>query len=90
MVSEAGYVDTLDENVVNLHSTVIDALNNPYSAMPSLHASYAVVVGVFDLAAGAAALLAAPLADRAVVAIIQRAGRRDADASWLGAEWEQA
>src|SRR5262249_47470974 len=32
-------------NSVNLNSPVIDALNNPYSAMPSLHASYALVIG---------------------------------------------
>jgi membrane-associated phospholipid phosphatase len=41
-----GFVDTLDANAVNLHSSVINALNNPNSAMPSLHASYAVVLGV--------------------------------------------
>jgi membrane-associated phospholipid phosphatase len=40
------FVDTLDANRVNLHSSVINALNNPYSAMPSLHASYAIVLGV--------------------------------------------
>ena len=124
MVPGGGYVDTLDENAVNLHSSVITALNNPYSAMPSLHASYAVVIGVagfllvrtgplrlfwllypglvfysviatgnhfvLDLAAGAVALLATPIVDRAVVAISRRAGERDADASWLGAEQERA
>ena len=42
----AGFADTLDANTVNLHSTVITALNNPNSAMPSLHASYAIVLGV--------------------------------------------
>ena len=124
MVPGAGYVDTLDENAVNLHSSMINALNNPYSAMPSLHASYALVVGVagfllvrsrplrlvwllypglvfysviatgnhfvLDLAAGAAALVAAPIVDRAVGAITRHARRRDADASWLGSERERA
>jgi len=41
-----GFVDTLNANAVNLHSTVIETLNNPNSAMPSLHISYAVVLGV--------------------------------------------
>lgn len=41
----AGFIDTLDANAVNLHSSVITALNNPNSAMPSLHASYAIVLG---------------------------------------------
>jgi hypothetical protein len=49
LVPGSGFVDTLDQNAVNLHSSLIDALNNPYSAMPSLHASYAVVVGVAGL-----------------------------------------
>ena len=38
------FVDTLDENSLNLHSSFINTLNNPYSAMPSLHASYAIVL----------------------------------------------
>ena len=42
----AGFADTLDANAVNLHSSLITALNNPNSAMPSLHASYAIVVGI--------------------------------------------
>ena len=41
-----GFVDTLDANAVNLHSSVINTLNNPNSAMPSLHVAYAVVLGV--------------------------------------------
>ena len=40
------FVDTLDENSLNLHSSFINTLNNPYSAMPSLHASYAIVLSV--------------------------------------------
>jgi len=40
------YIDTLDAHAVSLHSGIVDALNNPYAAMPSLHASYAVVLGV--------------------------------------------
>lgn len=42
----AGFADTLDANAVNLHSSLITALNNPNSAMPSLHASYAIVLGI--------------------------------------------
>jgi membrane-associated phospholipid phosphatase len=42
----AGFADTLDANAVNLHSPLITALNNPNSAMPSLHASYAIVLGI--------------------------------------------
>ena len=41
-----GFIDTLDANAVNLNSPLITALNNPNSAMPSLHASYAIVLGV--------------------------------------------
>ncbi len=46
MVPGSSFVDTLDANGVNLHSRLVDALNNPYSAVPSLHASYAIVLGV--------------------------------------------
>lgn len=46
LLPAAGFVDTLDANAVNLDSSWIDALNNPYSAMPSLHASYALVIGI--------------------------------------------
>ena len=45
MLPGGGFVDTLDTSGVSLHASLIDALNNPYSAMPSLHASYAVVIG---------------------------------------------
>jgi membrane-associated phospholipid phosphatase len=41
-----GFVDTLNANAVNLNSRVIELLNNPNSAMPSLHVSYAVVLGI--------------------------------------------
>ncbi len=50
LVPGSGFVDTLNENAVNLQSSLIDALNNPYSAMPSLHASYAIVLGVAGFA----------------------------------------
>ena len=50
MLPDAGFVDTLNANRVNLHTPLIDALNNPYSAMPSLHASYAVVLGIAGVA----------------------------------------
>jgi hypothetical protein len=46
MVPGSGFVDTLDANAVSLHSRLIETLNNAYSAMPSLHASYAIVLAV--------------------------------------------
>jgi membrane-associated phospholipid phosphatase len=46
VVPGAGFIDTLNANAVNLNSSVISVLNNPNSAMPSLHASYALVLGV--------------------------------------------
>jgi membrane-associated phospholipid phosphatase len=45
LVPGGGYVDTLDRHAVSLHSGVVDALNNPYAAMPSLHVSYALALG---------------------------------------------
>jgi len=50
MLPGSGFVDTLDANAVSLHSHVIEILNNAYSAMPSLHASYAIVLGVTGVA----------------------------------------
>ncbi len=46
MVSGIGIADTLGQNSVNMQSGIVEALNNAYSAMPSLHASYAAVLGV--------------------------------------------
>ncbi len=120
-VPGAGFVDTLDANAVNLSSGVISALNNPNSAMPSLHASYAVVLGiagflltrsllartlwalypllvsysviatgnhyVLDVAAGAAALAATPLVDRAVHWL---ANRQPRSGPWVSVERESA
>lgn len=45
----SGFVDTLNANAVNFKSGFVSALNNPYSAMPSLHVSYAIVIGVAGL-----------------------------------------
>jgi hypothetical protein len=50
LVPGAGFSDTMSSSAVNLHSELIDALNNPYSAMPSLHASYALVLGIAGVA----------------------------------------
>lgn len=50
MLPGSGFVDTLDANAVSLHSRIIETLNNPYSAMPSLHASYAIVLAVTGVA----------------------------------------
>jgi hypothetical protein len=50
MLPGSGFVDTLDANAVSLHSHVISILNNAYSAMPSLHASYAIVLAVAGVA----------------------------------------
>jgi len=63
VVPGAGFIDTLDANAVNLNSSVINALNNPNSAMPSLHASYAIVLGVSGV------LLCRTLVMRAVWAV---------------------
>jgi PAP2 superfamily protein len=46
LVPGGGYVDTLDRHAVSLHSSLVDALNNPYAALPSLHVSYCVTIGV--------------------------------------------
>src|SRR5262249_53793619 len=46
MLSNLGFVDTLDQTGVNHHSGLIAALANPYAAMPILHTSYAVTLGV--------------------------------------------
>jgi hypothetical protein len=46
LVPEIGMVDTMGANDVNMQSGLVQALNNPYAAMPSLHASYAVVLGI--------------------------------------------
>jgi membrane-associated phospholipid phosphatase len=45
LVPGSRVLDTLAGNSVSLQSSVVDALNNPYAAMPSLHASYALVLG---------------------------------------------
>jgi hypothetical protein len=50
MVPGIGLADTLSADAVNMHSGVVEALNNAYSAMPSLHASYAVVLGIAGVA----------------------------------------
>jgi hypothetical protein len=46
VIPGSGFVDTMSANSVNLNSSLINALNNPNSAMPSLHASYAIVLGM--------------------------------------------
>jgi membrane-associated phospholipid phosphatase len=46
LVPGSGLADTLAAGNVSLKSDVMQTLNNPYSAMPSLHAAYAVVFGV--------------------------------------------
>jgi hypothetical protein len=50
LVPGAGFADTLNSTSVSLQSSFIDALNNPYSAMPSLHVSYAAVFGIAGVA----------------------------------------
>ncbi len=124
MLLGSGFVDTLDANAVSLHSHVIEILNNAYSAMPSLHASYAIVLAVsgvalvrsrplklvwatypllvfysvvatanhfvLDLAAGAAALLAAPVVDRVAASGLHRRLRSRGSLAWASAERERA
>ncbi len=45
LVPTSGVYDALSSAHLNVNTGLIDALNNPYSAMPSLHTSYAVVLG---------------------------------------------
>jgi hypothetical protein len=41
----AGFDDVLNQEAVNLHSSLIQVFANPYAAMPSLHTAYAFVIG---------------------------------------------
>lgn len=50
LIPGSGIVDTLGSGPATFHSTLVDALNNPYAAFPSLHASYALVLGVAGVA----------------------------------------
>jgi PAP2 superfamily len=50
LVPGIGLIDTLNADSLNMHSSIVEALNNAYSAVPSLHASYAVVLGVAGVA----------------------------------------
>jgi uncharacterized membrane protein YbhN (UPF0104 family) len=50
MLTDLGFVDSLNSTGVNHHSGLIAALSNPYAAMPSLHTAYALTVGVTGLA----------------------------------------
>jgi len=45
MLSELGFVDTLNATSVNHSSSVIESLSNPYAAMPSMHTAFALIVG---------------------------------------------
>src|SRR4249919_1613692 len=45
MLTDLGFVDSLNQTGVNHHSGLIAMLANPYAAMPSLHTAYAIVVG---------------------------------------------
>lgn len=50
LIPGAGFVDTLNADAVNLHTPLIETLNNPYSTMPSLHAAYAIALGITGVA----------------------------------------
>ncbi len=41
-----GFVDTLHTQPISMQSSLVQALGNPYAAMPSLHSAYAIVLGV--------------------------------------------
>ena len=45
MLTDLGFVDSLNQTGVNHHSGLIAMLSNPYAAMPSLHTAYAITVG---------------------------------------------
>jgi uncharacterized membrane protein YbhN (UPF0104 family)/membrane-associated phospholipid phosphatase len=45
MLSDLGFVDTLNATTVNHNSGLIASLANPYAAMPSMHTAFALIVG---------------------------------------------
>ena len=45
MLGGLGFVDTLQQTVINHESSLISFFSNPYAAMPSLHTAYAVIIG---------------------------------------------
>jgi len=50
MLTDLGFVDSLNQTGVNHHSGLIAALSNPYAAMPSLHTAYAITIGATGFA----------------------------------------
>jgi uncharacterized membrane protein YbhN (UPF0104 family) len=50
MLTDLGFVDSLNQNGVNHHSGLIAMLANPYAAMPSLHTAYAITIGATGFA----------------------------------------
>ena len=50
MLTDLGFVDSLNQTGVNHHSGLIAMLSNPYAAMPSLHTAYAITVGATGFA----------------------------------------
>ena len=47
MLTNLGFVDSLNQTGVNHHSGLIAMLSNPYAAMPSLHTAYATLAAGF-------------------------------------------
>ncbi|MDX6533885.1 MAG: hypothetical protein QOJ13_1261 [Gaiellales bacterium] len=45
MLTELGFVDTLNSTSVNHNSGLIASLSNPYAAMPSMHTAFALIIG---------------------------------------------
>ena len=50
MLTDLGFVDSLNQTGVNHHSGLIAMLANPYAAMPSLHTAYAITIGATGFA----------------------------------------
>ena len=50
MLTDLGFVDSLNQTGVNHHSGLIAMLSNPYAAMPSLHTAYAITIGATGFA----------------------------------------
>jgi hypothetical protein len=46
MLSQLGFVDTLARTSLNHNSAAIQALANPYAAIPSVHTCYSLIIGI--------------------------------------------
>jgi membrane-associated phospholipid phosphatase len=56
-MAATGLSDTVSHGAVNLNHGLVSSLYNPYAAIPSMHAGYALIVGAAMLRYGHRALL---------------------------------